>query len=134
MTIGSSIQKYRKELSMSQEELGQKLLVSRQTISLWEKDQTAPTIDNLMRLREVFGVSVDKILGLEDKTNAQENEPDETYRFNYSKNELNELYRLKRNAIYKSPVFSVLLLLRRRSTQMCLIISSIRPASALKDF
>ena len=30
------------------EGLGQKLLVSRQTISLWEKDQTVPTIDNLI--------------------------------------------------------------------------------------
>ena len=57
---------------MSQEELGQKLLVSRQTISLWEKDQTVPTIDNLIRLREIFGVSVDEILGFE--TIEQNNE------------------------------------------------------------
>ena len=40
MTVGEKIQKYRKELAMSQEELGQKLLLSRQTISLWENDQT----------------------------------------------------------------------------------------------
>ena len=50
MTVGEKIQKYRKDLGMSQEELGQKLLVSRQTISLWEKNQTVPTIDNLMLL------------------------------------------------------------------------------------
>ena len=46
MTIGEKIQKYRKDLGLSQEELGQKLIVSRQTLSLWEKDQTVPTIDN----------------------------------------------------------------------------------------
>ena len=69
MTVGENIQRYRKNLGMSQEELGQELLVSRQTISLWEKDQTTPTIDNLMRLKEVFGVSVDEILGTEN--NAQ---------------------------------------------------------------
>lgn len=37
MTVGEKIQKYRKDLDLSQEELGQKLLVSRQTISLWKK-------------------------------------------------------------------------------------------------
>lgn len=63
MTTGENIQKYRKALGLSQEELGNKLLVSRQTVSLWEKDQTAPTIDNLMRLKEVFGVSIDEIVG-----------------------------------------------------------------------
>ena len=72
MTVGEKIQKYRKDLDLSQEELGQKLLVSRQTISLWEKDQTVPTIDNLIRLRETFGVSVDEILGFE--TIEQNNE------------------------------------------------------------
>ncbi len=64
MTIGDKIQFYRKELGLSQEELAQKLLVSRQTISLWEKGQTSPTIDNLIRLKEILGVSVDEILRL----------------------------------------------------------------------
>lgn len=104
MTVGEKIQKYRKELGMSQEELGQKLLVSRQTISLWEKDQTVPTIDNLMRLKDVFGVSVDEILDIASKESASEIEPLETYQFNYTKTELNEIYRLQRKAIYKRPI------------------------------
>ncbi len=62
MTVGENIQKYRKEMKLSQEELGQKLLLSRQTISQWEKDQTIPTLDNLMRLKDIFCVSVDDIL------------------------------------------------------------------------
>ncbi len=62
MSVGENIQKLRKEKGLSQEELGQKLLVSRQTVSLWEKDQTVPTIDNLMRLKDIFGTSVDQIL------------------------------------------------------------------------
>lgn len=74
MTVGEKIQKYRKDLNLSQEELGQKLLVSRQTISLWEKDQTVPTIDNLMRLSDIFGISVDEILNSENKEqNAEMN-------------------------------------------------------------
>jgi len=63
MTIGEKIQNYRKNLGLSQDELGQKLRVSRQTVSLWETDQTLPTIDNLVLLKEIFGVSFDKILG-----------------------------------------------------------------------
>lgn len=43
MTVGEKIQYYRKQNGMSREELGQKLFVSRQTVSLWEMDKTLPT-------------------------------------------------------------------------------------------
>ena len=112
MTVGKKIQTCRKQLGMSQEELGQKLLVSRQTISLWEKDQTIPTIDNLIRLREIFGVSVDEILGFENIEQNDEILPNESYQFAFSKEELNEIYRLQRKSIYKRPViFTVLCVL-----------------------
>ena len=73
MTVGENIQKLRKKLGLSQEELGYKLYVSRQTVSLWEKNQTFPTVENLMRLKEIFGVSVDEILSLENKLEASIN-------------------------------------------------------------
>lgn len=73
MSVGESIKKFRTELGMSQEELGQKLLLSRQTISLWEKDQTIPTLDNLMRLKEVFGISFDEVLGFVNKSEMRKN-------------------------------------------------------------
>lgn len=73
MTVGEKIQKYRKDLAMSQEELGQKLLLSRQTVSLWEHDQTVPTLENLMRLKEIFGVSIDEILSADDQTEMVRN-------------------------------------------------------------
>ncbi len=104
MTVGEKIQKYRKDLNLSQEELGQKLLVSRQTISLWEKDQTVPTIDNLMRLSDIFGISVDEILNSENKEQNAEIQPNESYRFTFLKQELNEIYRLQRKSIYKRPI------------------------------
>ena len=112
MTVGEKIQMYRKQLDLSQEELGQKLLVSRQTISLWEKDQTVPTIDNLMRLSDIFGISVDEILNSENKEQNAEIQPNESYRFTFSKQELNEIYRLQRKSIYKRPIiFTVLCIL-----------------------
>lgn len=59
--IGERIQYYRKKKGLSQEELGARLHLSRQTVSLWEKGQTLPTIDNLLRLREIFGTTLDEL-------------------------------------------------------------------------
>lgn len=106
MTVGEKIQIYRKQFGMSQEELGQKLFVSRQTISLWEKDQTVPTIDNLIRLRDIFGVSMDEILDVGEYKKDSEPEPDETYQFRYDKTELKKIYRLQsRNMYIKTACF-----------------------------
>jgi len=91
MTIGERLQQHRKDLGLSQEELGQRLLVSRQTVSLWETDQTLPTIDNLLRLKELFGISVDEILEgqAEEKADEKsEEKPLETYRMTFTKDEL----------------------------------------------
>ena len=85
MTEGQRIQHYRKLQGLSQEELGQRLLVSRQTVSLWENDQTLPTIDNLVRLKEIFGVSLDEILT--EQSVEQESvtpQPLESYVFTYT--------------------------------------------------
>lgn len=87
MTVGEKIQYHRKKQGLSQEELGQKLLVSRQTVSLWEMDKTLPTVDNLIRLKEIFGVSVDELLTeeepREESREALEPSPEESYRFTF---------------------------------------------------
>jgi len=90
MTVGEKIQKYRKEKGLSQEELGQMLLVSRQTVSLWEKDKTLPTVDNLKRLKEIFGISVDDILE-EGHDDGYKDAPLEKYRFNFDSKEIREI-------------------------------------------
>ena len=108
MTVGDKIQSYRKRLGMSQEELGQKLLVSRQTISLWENGQTVPTIDNLIRLKEVFNVSVDDILDVSD-TETEKQTPEETYSFTFAENELKELNRIQRSGVYKKLIIFTLI-------------------------
>ena len=56
MNLGSQIKKYRSELSMSQDELAEKIFVSRQSISNWENDKTYPDIKSLLLLSEVFRV------------------------------------------------------------------------------
>lgn len=84
MTVGERLQTYRKQKNLSQEDLAKQLLVTRQTVSLWENDQTLPTVENLIRLQEILCVSIDDIL-LEPKTqNAQSSVPLETYAFQYT--------------------------------------------------
>ena len=85
MTVGEKIQYYRKKIGLSQEELGQTMLVSRQTVSLWEMDKTLPTVDNLIRLKEIFSVSIDDILSEAEPIKGNKNEPNEAYVFKYEK-------------------------------------------------
>ena len=89
MTVGQRIQEHRKKNGLSQEELGQKLCLSRQTVSLWEKDQTLPSVDNLLLLRDIFGISVDELLG-EEKIEEPEEEALEVHTFTYEKETLAE--------------------------------------------
>lgn len=62
MELGKQIKKYRGELGLSQEALAEKIYVSRQTVSNWENDKNYPDINSLLRLSEVFQVSVDILI------------------------------------------------------------------------
>lgn len=111
MTVGERIQFYRKKNNMSQEELGQKLLVSRQTVSLWETGQTLPTIDNLIRLREVFSISVDDILCEAEKKDEVQL-PLESYTFKFNAKECEVFRKYSLAGLKKSVIiFSVLVFL-----------------------
>ena len=59
MTIGNRISKLRKKYSYSQEYIASQLGVSRQAVSKWETDQTAPDTNNLIALAKLFDVSVE---------------------------------------------------------------------------
>ena len=61
MTIGQRISDLRKEHGYSQEYVAEKLDVSRQAVSKWECDASAPDTYNLIALSELFGVSVEYI-------------------------------------------------------------------------
>lgn len=77
MTIGQRISALRKQRALSQEELGEKLGVSRQSISKWESDASLPEIEKLIALSRLFGVSVGYLLGVEDAPDAEEKAPDD---------------------------------------------------------
>lgn len=65
---GEYLKKLRTENNLSQEKLGEKLGLSRQSISKWEQGNAVPDIENIMKLTKLYNVSVDSILnGEEDK-------------------------------------------------------------------
>ena len=62
MELGTQIKKYRQELQISQEELADRVYVSRQTISNWENDKSYPDVHSLMLLSEIFHISLDNLI------------------------------------------------------------------------
>ena len=62
MKLNEKIRKYRKVFDLSQEELAEKLNVSRQVITKWENELGMPEIENLKALAKLFDVSVDFLL------------------------------------------------------------------------
>lgn len=61
--IGENLMKLRKKQGMSQQEVADLLQVSRQTISNWELNQGAPTIDKAKDLAQLYDVSLDDLVG-----------------------------------------------------------------------
>ena len=62
MTLGEKLKSARKSAWLKQEQLAEKLLVSRQAITKWESDKGMPDIDNLRRLSKLLDVSIDYLL------------------------------------------------------------------------
>ena len=68
----------RKEHKLSQEALAEKLGLSRQSISKWERAEASPDTDNLIALAEVYGITLDELLG-KNEPKAEKTEPQPTH-------------------------------------------------------
>ena len=71
MTLGQRIQELRKQQGLSQEKLGELLGVSRQAVSKWEGDNGIPELDTLIAMSRLFGVTVGRLLGVEEDSEPQ---------------------------------------------------------------
>ena len=59
MTLGERISELRKQKNYSQEYIAQKLDISRQAVYKWEKDLSSPDTSHIIKLAELFGVSIE---------------------------------------------------------------------------
>ena len=72
MKLGEKILNYRKKLGLSQEELGDKVGVSRQTVSKWEIGQTIPELEKMILLAKEFETTIDELVKDENETEGNE--------------------------------------------------------------
>lgn len=61
MTTGEKIKYYRKSQNLSQENLAEKVGVSRQAVSKWESNKSSPSTDNLVIIGKVLDVSIEDL-------------------------------------------------------------------------
>ena len=62
MELGKQIKMHRQEAHLSQEELANRVYVSRQTVSNWENDKSYPDVNSLVLLSEIFQISLDNLI------------------------------------------------------------------------
>lgn len=74
MNVGKNLSAIRKQHGMTQQELAEKLDVSRQAVSRWEQNVSEPSTENLIRLGALFGVSVDFLIGNERQESSAANQ------------------------------------------------------------
>ena len=63
--IANRLLTLRKQFNFSQEELAERLGISRQAVSRWERAEASPDTDNLIGLSKLYGVSIDSLLALD---------------------------------------------------------------------
>jgi transcriptional regulator with XRE-family HTH domain len=64
MTLGENIRYYRKTNKLSQEKIGELVGVSRQAVTRWETNQSAPSTENLIKLSSIFNISLEELISI----------------------------------------------------------------------
>lgn len=67
MTFGETLKKYRKNSGLSQEKVAEQIGVSRQAVTKWERDQSRPSMENMVALAALFRVPLEELAGLQSK-------------------------------------------------------------------
>ena len=101
MKLNDKIFEYRKINNWSQEELADKLDVSRQTVSKWETGKAVPELDKLIALANLFNISVDALVKEELDINNQQNKTDSDKTQNELWNKISKFLKSKEEFIKK---------------------------------
>ncbi len=67
-TLGKRLQQLRKKENLTQEDVASRLNITPQAVSKWENDVSAPDISLLSEISDMFGISIDELLGKKPKT------------------------------------------------------------------
>lgn len=71
MTFGEKLKNLRGQNGITQDELAEKLYVTRTAVSKWENDRGLPTIDTMKQIAELFGVTLDELVSDDDVRSAR---------------------------------------------------------------
>lgn len=77
-SFGTRLQALRKARGFTQDSIAEKLNVSAQAVSKWENDMTSPDMDTLVKLAEIFDVTLDELMGRAVKKTVYLAKPEET--------------------------------------------------------
>ena len=92
MELYAQIKKYRTNMDLSQEELAEKVYVTRQTVSNWETGKNYPDIHSLLLLSSLFGISLDQLIKGDLDIMKDEIKEIELQKFNYYGNIFSVLF------------------------------------------
>ena len=94
LELVEKLQKLRKDNNLSQEQLAEKIGVSRQAISKWERGEATPDSDNLICLAKIYNISLDELISSKENNNMNEESKktkSSTKKSNKHKPDINEL-------------------------------------------
>lgn len=74
-SLGQRLARLRKEKAYTQNDIADKLGVTAQAVSKWENDQASPDVDLLIKLSDMYEISLDELLGKEKKTVTMNEKP-----------------------------------------------------------
>lgn len=82
--IANKLVSLRKQLGLSQEGLAEKIGVSRQAVSKWERSESSPDTDNLIALSRIYGISIDEMINYDINTKVVEKASTNSESLSYS--------------------------------------------------
>ena len=107
-TLGEKLKAARIEKKLSQIEVAEKLLVSRQTISKWENNVCLPDLDNFQKICELYGFSSSEVLNGESESTISEKQ-EELVEIEKEKQEMDSL-------LFLIPFFFLFIVIKKRKT------------------
>lgn len=95
MKFSEKLQKLRKEKGLSQEDLANKLNVTRQTVSKWELEETVPDMNKLIEIAKLFDISLDELVNGVNESSTKNNNN------NNNKNDKGGVFMSKDKKLYR---------------------------------